>query len=101
MAAKRVIIIGAGNIGKSLIELFHHDSTIELLGVADVNKNAPGFLLAKKYGIFATQNFAELLKFPFVSHQYFCNKFAAAPRTVRGFAAFGGLFLKTGLCQNK
>lgn len=64
MEAKRVIIIGAGQGGKSLIELFHHDSTIELLGVADINKNAPGFLLAKKYGIFATQNFTELLKFP-------------------------------------
>ena len=62
--AKRVIIIGAGQGGKSLIELFHHNSTIALLGVADVNKNAPGFLLAKKYGIFATQNFTELLKFP-------------------------------------
>lgn len=64
MAVKRVIIINAGQGGKSLIELFHHNSTIDLLGVADVNKNAPGFLLAKKYGIFATQNFTELLKFP-------------------------------------
>ena len=64
MAAKRVIIIGAGQGGKSLIEFFHHDSTIKLLGVADLNKKAPGFLLAKKYGIFAAQNFTELLKFP-------------------------------------
>ncbi|MGI8638507.1 MAG: sigma 54-interacting transcriptional regulator [Pyrinomonadaceae bacterium] len=66
MIAKRVIIIGAGQGGKSLIELFHQDSTVELIGVADINDNASGILLARKYGIFTTQNFTELLKFPLI-----------------------------------
>ena len=64
MGPNRVIIIGAGQGGKSLIELFYHDPTIEILGISDMNDDAPGILLAKKCGIFTTQDFTELLKFP-------------------------------------
>lgn len=62
MKAKRVIIIGGGQDGKSLVKLFHRDSTIELLGVSDVDDSAPGISLAKKYGVFTTNDFTELLK---------------------------------------
>ena len=62
MKAKRVVIIGGGQDGKSLVKLFHRDSTIELLGVSDVDDSAPGISLAKKYGVFTTNDFTELLK---------------------------------------
>jgi len=37
---------------------------LEILGVADPNPNAPGYMLAKELGIFVTSDFKELYKLP-------------------------------------
>jgi len=58
----KVAIIGAGKGGRSLIEIFHDDPLVQIVGVADVDKNAPGILLAKKFRISVTQNFKRLLR---------------------------------------
>ncbi len=64
MTSIRLVIIGAGQGGKSLIELFQRDSAVELLGVADCDAKAPGISIARKNGVPTTQDFTELVKLP-------------------------------------
>jgi len=47
----RVIIVGGGKGGTSLIELFTRSPEVEIAGVADVNPEAPGLRLARNIGI--------------------------------------------------
>jgi len=58
----KVVIIGAGMGGTSLIEIFHNDPLVQIIGVADINHNSPGIQLAKKLRIPVTKNFKELLR---------------------------------------
>jgi transcriptional regulator with GAF, ATPase, and Fis domain len=58
----RLILIGAGKGGKALLELFHKDPNLEILGVADKDKRAPGMELARNLGLPITSDFRELLK---------------------------------------
>ncbi|HZR45628.1 MAG TPA: sensor histidine kinase [Candidatus Manganitrophaceae bacterium] len=57
-----VAIIGAGRGGTSLIEIFYNDPLVRIVGVADVDKNAPGIRLAKKLKIPVTQDYRKLLR---------------------------------------
>jgi PAS domain S-box-containing protein len=60
----RVGIVGGGEFCCHLIHFFQHDdlSTQKptIIGVADINPNAEGFLLARKLGIHATTDYHEL-----------------------------------------
>jgi predicted homoserine dehydrogenase-like protein len=38
----KIIILGAGTGGTALIDLFSRSSGVEIVGVADINPNAPG-----------------------------------------------------------
>jgi PAS domain S-box-containing protein len=59
-----VAIIGGGNFCRKLLELLHSelfkDCPPTILGVADINSQAEGFVYAKKMGIFTTRNYREL-----------------------------------------
>ena len=57
----RVILIGAGRGGKALVELFHRDPNIEIVGVADRDDKAPGILAAREFGIRVTNDYRKLL----------------------------------------
>lgn len=57
----RVIIIGAGRGGRALVELFHKDTTVEIVGVADKDEGAPGLVLARELGLPVTTSYRELL----------------------------------------
>jgi len=57
-----VAIIGGGRGGTSLIEIFYNDPLVKIVGVADVDKNAPGVRLAKKLKIPVTQDYRKLLR---------------------------------------
>lgn len=46
-----ILIIGAGNGGTALIELFHKSKTVRILGIVDSKADAPGMKLAKELGI--------------------------------------------------
>jgi transcriptional regulator with GAF, ATPase, and Fis domain len=61
LAMTRVILIGAGSGGKALVELFHKDPTVEIVGVVDKNEAAPGLVLARELGLPVTTNYRELL----------------------------------------
>lgn len=48
---KRVLIIGAGKGGTALLELLLETEKMEVVAIADVNKDAPGLHLARIHGI--------------------------------------------------
>jgi C4-dicarboxylate-specific signal transduction histidine kinase len=47
----RILIIGAGRGGKALLELFACGQGVQVVGVADINPQAPGLALARNLGI--------------------------------------------------
>jgi two-component system, NarL family, sensor histidine kinase DegS len=55
-----VAIIGGGKGGTALIEIFHKDPLVKILGIADVDSKAPGLKLARKLGIPTTTDFKKL-----------------------------------------
>ncbi|MFH1355136.1 MAG: ATP-binding protein [Candidatus Omnitrophota bacterium] len=64
MAEKKIniLIVGAGEGGRALVELFHDDQAINIVGVVDVNLSAMGIELAKSYGISVNSDYKEFLK---------------------------------------
>ena len=58
----RIILIGAGRGGRSLVELFHKDPSIEIVGVADKDEGAPGIVLARELGLPVAANYRKFLK---------------------------------------
>lgn len=61
----RVAIVGGGRQGMALLEALVPPKSerpfLWVIGVADVNPEAPGLLYARRHGIFTTTNFLELL----------------------------------------
>ncbi|MCI0529948.1 MAG: ATP-binding protein [Nitrospira sp.] len=57
----KIIILGAGTGGTALIDLFSRSSGVDILGVADINPNAPGLKKARQLGIPITHDVAGLL----------------------------------------
>ena len=56
-----VAIIGAGRGGTALMEIFASDPLVQIVGVAEVQKNASGITLAKRLGIPVTRDYRKLL----------------------------------------
>lgn len=54
---QRVLVIGAGRGGTAMLELFLDDPLIEIVGIIDVNPQAPALAIAAKQGI---RNFTSL-----------------------------------------
>lgn len=50
-----------------MLELFKQDPTVSILGVADINPDAPGLQMARRLGIPVTTDYRELFKIPGVS----------------------------------
>ena len=57
----RMFIIGAGKGGKALIELFSGSKTIEIIGVVDINQDAPGMELAKELKIPVARDYRKFI----------------------------------------
>jgi len=60
----KVVIVGAGKGGRALLEMFLGDSTVSILGVADLNPWAPGIELARRLNIPVSTDFRELVGDP-------------------------------------
>ncbi|MBI4469137.1 MAG: sigma 54-interacting transcriptional regulator [Acidobacteria bacterium] len=58
----RVALIGAGKGGRALLELFHQDPTVSIVGVVDVDERAPGLVLARELGLPVSNDFRLLLR---------------------------------------
>jgi two-component system sensor histidine kinase DegS len=59
--ATNVAIIGAGCGGTALMEIFANDPLVQIVGVADLNPEAPGLGLAKQLNIPITRDYRQLL----------------------------------------
>jgi len=59
----KIAIIGGGTRCHDLLEMFGHDRfkhlKAKIIAVADINPDAPGFLLAKKLGIYTTTDYRD------------------------------------------
>lgn len=62
MRKHRIVIVGAGQGGSALIELLRDDPTLKIVAVVDLDRNAPGMLLAAQLGIKAITELSEVLK---------------------------------------
>lgn len=58
--ATNVAIIGAGQGGTSLIEIFHDDALVKIIGIAEINSKAPGVKLARRLKIPVTRDYRKL-----------------------------------------
>lgn len=59
---QRILVIGAGRGGTAMLELFLEDPLISIVGIIDVNPQAPGLAIAKNHGIQSFTNLAEAIK---------------------------------------
>ncbi len=57
----RMVIVGAGKGGTSLLPIFYADKDIEIVGVADINLESEGIKLARKLGISVSNDFKRLI----------------------------------------
>jgi two-component system sensor histidine kinase DegS len=60
-AAAHVAIIGAGRGGTALMEIFAQDPLVEVVGIAEIDPEAPGIKLARKLKVPVTRDYRELL----------------------------------------
>lgn len=58
----KVAIVGAGRGGSSLLDVFHTNGEVKVVGITDRMKDAPGLSLAKGWGIFVAKDIKGLLK---------------------------------------
>lgn len=61
LGATNVAIIGAGRGGTALMEIFANDPLVQIVGIAEVNTQAPGVVLAKQLRIPVTRDYRKLL----------------------------------------
>ena len=61
-------IVGAGRQGMSILEALvpprKEDESLRVIGVADLNPEAPGILYARRHNLFVTVTFTDLLQLP-------------------------------------
>lgn len=61
MSVRKVLIIGAGNGGSALLRAFHGIEKIKVIAIVDKNSEAPGIILADKYGIPTNSDYKQYL----------------------------------------
>jgi transcriptional regulator with PAS, ATPase and Fis domain len=60
----KIVIVGGGKGGRALLEMFAGDSTVAILGVADLNPWAPGIEFARRLNVPVATDFRELVGDP-------------------------------------
>jgi transcriptional regulator with PAS, ATPase and Fis domain len=58
----RIVLVGAGHGGSALIEIFHNDPRVKIVGIADINPNAPALDRAKRLKIQTASDYHQLLE---------------------------------------
>ncbi len=56
----KVAIVGAGKGGSALLDVFHTNGEVRVVGITDKDKNAGGLSLAKGWGIFVASDIKDL-----------------------------------------
>lgn len=57
-------IVGGGKGGTSLLKTLHTVPEVKIIGIADLNKNAPGMVLARQYQIDTLTDYIKLMQYP-------------------------------------
>lgn len=52
----KIAVIGAGKGGSALLDIFHTNGNVKVVGITDKDKNAPGITLAKEYEIYISED---------------------------------------------
>jgi len=60
-AKTNILIIGAGKGGSALVELFHDDASINIVGIVDPRLDAPGIKLAVKFSIPTSTDYKDFI----------------------------------------
>jgi len=60
----KILLIGAGQAGTALLEVFQQDPSISIVGVVDINERAPGIAMAKRLRIPTGTDFKEFIRNP-------------------------------------
>ncbi len=60
----KILLIGAGQAGTGLLEMFQRDPSVAIIGVVDVNEAAPGIHLARRLRIPTGSDFKEFIRNP-------------------------------------
>lgn len=58
----RIVIVGGGQGGTAILRTLHALSSVTVVGIVDINPQAPGIVLAKELGIFHTDQLENILK---------------------------------------
>lgn len=56
----KVAIVGAGDAGSSLLDIFLNNGAVKTVGITDEDRGAPGIEIARSKGIFVADNIEEL-----------------------------------------
>ncbi|MBI4746416.1 MAG: PAS domain S-box protein [Deltaproteobacteria bacterium] len=56
----KIAIIGAGKGGSALLDIFHTNGEVKVVGISDKDKNAQGLVLAEQWGIFIAGGIKEI-----------------------------------------
>jgi diguanylate cyclase (GGDEF)-like protein len=59
---QRILVIGAGRGGAAMIELFFEDQQVDIVGIVDIDPQAPALALAANYGIPCFTNLADAIE---------------------------------------
>ncbi len=59
-----IIIVGGGKGGTSILKAFQGIGSVKVLGICDVNAQAPGMVLARQYGVDTYSDLDQILKVP-------------------------------------
>lgn len=57
----KVLIVGAGTGGSTLFKILHKFKRMQIVGIVDINNNAPGLQLAKSYDVTTGKDWREFL----------------------------------------
>lgn len=52
----KIAVIGAGKGGSAILDIFHTNGNVKIVGITDNNTSAPGLGLAKEWGIFIAKD---------------------------------------------
>ena len=53
----KVAIVGAGKGGSSLMDVFHANGEVKVVGITDKDKNATGLRLARQWSVFCCRGY--------------------------------------------
>ena len=58
----KIAIIGAGKGGSALLDIFHANEEVKVVGITDEDRGAPGLVLAEKWGIVVAGDINEICR---------------------------------------